>query len=122
VRIAGIAARFPSRIISNDDILEMIEAESKESFQGELKNSKALQRVSQLLYYSGIRYRRWSGPDETPIKLLAEAISKALADGECDLEDIDLLVYTGVGGGFCEPANSYMIAHALGMKYTQAST
>ena len=48
----------------------MIAAESKESFEGDLKRSKALQRVSQLLYYSGIRYRRWSGPNETPIQLL----------------------------------------------------
>ena len=46
-------------------------------------------------------------------------MSKALAEGGCELEEIDLLIYTGVGGGFCEPANSYMIAHALGMKYTQ---
>ena len=119
MRIEAIAAIFTSRIISNEDILKMISTESQESFQGDLKGSRALHRVSQLLQYSGIKYRRWSLPNETPIQLLAQAISKALAEGGCGLADIDLLVYTGVGGGFCEPGNSYMVAHALGMKHTQ---
>lgn len=119
MRIEGIAAAFPSRVVTNDDILDMIAIESKDSFHGDLKQSKALQRVRQLLNYSGIKYRRWSYSDETPIQLLAEAISNAVAEGGCRLADIDLLVYTGVGGGFCEPGNSYMVAHALGMKYAQ---
>jgi acyl-CoA:acyl-CoA alkyltransferase len=117
VRIGGIAATFPSRIISNEDILEMIA--SRDSFRGDLKSSRVLQRVSQLLHYSGIKYRRWSRSHETPIQLLSEAITQALTEGGCRLADVDLLVYTGVGGGFCEPGNSYMVAHALGMKHTQ---
>jgi acyl-CoA:acyl-CoA alkyltransferase len=119
VRIGGIAATFPGRVVSNDDILEMIATESRGSFRGDLEDSKILQRVRQLLHYSGSRHRRWSRPDETPIRMLAEAISKALAEGGCGLADIDLLVYTGVGGGFREPANAYMVAHALGMRGTQ---
>lgn len=119
MRIAGIAARFPSRVVSNEDILEMIAAASKDSLRGDFSASKALQRVRHMLRYSGSKYRRWSRPGETPIQLLAEAISKALAEGGCGPGDIDLLVYTGVGGGFSEPGNSYMVAHALGMKHTQ---
>jgi 3-oxoacyl-[acyl-carrier-protein] synthase III len=47
-------------------------------------------------------------PYETPIQLLSEAISTALAEGGCGLADIDLLIYTGVGGGFSEPGNSML--------------
>ena len=119
MRVAGIAAVFPGRVITNDDILDMIATESKESFQGDLHGPKALQRVRRLLKYSGIQYRRWSTPNETPIQLLAEAILKAVAEGGCTLSDVDLLIYTGVGGGFAEPGNSYMVAHALGMRDAQ---
>ena len=119
MRIAGIAATFPSRVVSNDDILEMIATESGGSFRGDLQGARILQRVRQLLQYSGIRHRRWSLPGETPIRLLDEAIGKALEEGGCGPKDIDLLIYTGVGGGFAEPGNSYMVAHALGMTRTQ---
>jgi acyl-CoA:acyl-CoA alkyltransferase len=119
MRVAGIAAVFPSRVITNDDILAMIAKESKASYQGDFHSSRVLPRVRHLLHYSGIKYRRWSAPNETPIQLLAEAISKAVAEGGCSLSDIDLLIYTGVGGGFTEPGNSYMVAHALGMRHAQ---
>ena len=119
MRIEGIAAVFPSRVVSNADILEMIATESKESFRGDLDDSKIIERIRQLLHYSGIRNRRWSEPNETPIQLLARAISQALTEGECDYPDIDLLVYAGVGGGFFEPGNSHMVAHALGMRHAQ---
>lgn len=117
MRIGGIAASFPSRLVSNDDVLAMIVAESRESFEGDLP--RAIQRVRQLLRYSGIRCRRWSDPKETPIQLLAQAIFEALRQGGCGLSDIDLMVYTGVGGGFREPGNAHMVAHALGMSHTQ---
>src|SRR5687768_6127750 len=42
VRIEGIAATFPSRVVSNDDILEMNATESRESFRDDLKGSKIL--------------------------------------------------------------------------------
>jgi acyl-CoA:acyl-CoA alkyltransferase len=119
VRIDGIAAVFPSRVVSNDDILEIIALESRESFHDESQKAKALQRIRQLLNYSGSKYRRWSHPNEAPIQLLTEAIYKALAERGYKLSDIDLLVYTGVGGGFSEPGNAYMVAHALGMRHTQ---
>ena len=64
MRIAGIAARFPSRVVSNEDILEMIAAASKDSLRGDFSASKALQRVRHMLRYSGSKYRRWSRPGE----------------------------------------------------------
>jgi acyl-CoA:acyl-CoA alkyltransferase len=119
VRIAGIAVVFPSRIVSNDDVLEMIARESRTVFRGDLAQARVLERVRQLLSYSGIRHRRWRLPGETPIQLLAQAIARALAEGACEPAEVDLLVYTGVGGGFAEPGNSYMVAHALGLRHTQ---
>jgi 3-oxoacyl-[acyl-carrier-protein] synthase III len=119
VRIAGIAAAFPSRIVSNDDVLELIARESRASFHADLAKSRVLERIRQLLNHSGIKQRRWSLPDETPIDLLAQAIAQALGEAACEPGELDLLVYTGVGGGFCEPGNAYMVAHALGMRRAQ---
>ncbi len=119
MRVEGIAAIFPSRVVTNDDIVEMIARESRESYQGDLERSRTLQRVRRLLTYSGIKRRRWCSPDETPIQLLVEAITKAVSEGGCSLTEVDFLIYTGVGGGFSEPGNSYMVAHALGMKHAQ---
>lgn len=115
----GIATVFPSQVITNDDILGMIEEESKDSYQSDIPMTRVLQRIRRLLIQSGIKYRRWTAPNETPIQLLADAISKAVAKGGCSLADIDLLIYTGVGGGFAEPGNSHMIAHALGIRHAQ---
>jgi 3-oxoacyl-[acyl-carrier-protein] synthase III len=81
--------------------------------------AKVVQRLRRLLIHSGIKCRRWTSPNEAPIQLLAQAIHKAAAEGECSLLDVDLLIYTGMGGGFTEPGNSYMVAHALGMRHTQ---
>jgi acyl-CoA:acyl-CoA alkyltransferase len=119
MRIKGIGAVFPSQIVSNDDILGMIEEESKASYQGDIPMARVLQRLRRLLIHSGIKYRRWKSPTETPIQLLAEAMSEAVAQGGCSLSDVDLLIYTGMGGGFAEPGNSHMLAHALGMRHVQ---
>ncbi len=117
MRIEGIASVFPSRIVDNEEILAMIAEYSKDSYLGDLR--KALRRIAHLLAYSGIRSRRWANNSETPIDLLSIAIHQAATEAKCSLSDIDLLIYTGVGGGFSEPGNSYMIAHALGINRAQ---
>ncbi|HXH07634.1 MAG TPA: 3-oxoacyl-[acyl-carrier-protein] synthase III C-terminal domain-containing protein [Vicinamibacterales bacterium] len=117
--IAGIAASFPSRVVTNDDILELIAAESRDTFEGDLARSGVLRRIRRLLVHSGARSRRWLAPGETPIGLLAGAVERALAESRCDPADIDLLIYTGVGGGFAEPGNAHLVAHALGLRRTR---
>lgn len=117
MRIAGIAATFPSRVVTNDEILEMVRRYSEPIFQGDLH--KSLRRIRHLLRYSGLETRRWLAPEEQPIRLLSDAVSKALVEAECQLGDIDLVIYVSGDGGFKEPANSYMLAHALGITRPQ---
>lgn len=115
MRIAGIAASFPSRVVTNGDILELIAAESRDTFPGDLARSGVLSRIGRLLTRSGARSRRWLAPPETPIQLLARAVEQALAEARCTPCDVGLLIYTGVGGGFAEPGNAHLVAHALGL-------
>jgi acyl-CoA:acyl-CoA alkyltransferase len=119
MRIDGVAATFPRQVVTNDDVLALIVEQSADGREPDPRAAKALRRVSRLLAHSGIEARRWSSPDETPIQMLAEAIARAAGDAGAPLSDVDMLIYTGVGGGFSEPGNSYMVAHALGMRHAQ---
>lgn len=117
MRIAGLSATFPSRIVDNEEILSMISALSKKTYRGDLQ--RAVRRVGHYFRYSGLEYRRWLAPSEKPIELLSSAVVGALHNAMWAVDDIDLLIYTGVGGGFREPGNGYMVAHALGIDRAQ---
>lgn len=113
MKIESIEVVFPTRVVSNEDIVEMIRAHSAAPFTGDLE--RTLARIGELLVLSGSGNRRWTAPGERPIDLISTAVHRALAGAGVDKEQVDLLIYVGVGKGFLEPAQSYMLAHALGM-------
>ena len=112
MKIEGISARLGSKSISNDDILKIIEENSRD-FEGDL--SKTLSVVQKLLQKSGSKNRRWLDEGERPIDLLKESVSDALSQASLKTSEIDLLIYVGVGRGFLEPGGAYLVAQALQM-------
>lgn len=114
MRIAGIAATLPSRVVSNEDVLELIEHHSRNSFMGDLP--KTLRAIDRLLERSGFASRRWLAKGEHPIELMKTTFDRALQQADMDKNEIDLLIYTGVARGFVEPANSCFVAKSLGLK------
>jgi 3-oxoacyl-[acyl-carrier-protein] synthase III len=114
--IKGIAASLPSRIVTNDDMIEMIREQSTE-FEGDLEQT--LETVKKLLEKSGLQERRWCDRHELPIDHVAMATEKALAASYLQKSHIELLIYVGIGRGFLEPGNSHMIANALGFDKAQ---
>lgn len=110
--IKNVAASFPTRKVGNEEVVDLIRFHSK-SFEGQL--SKTLRVVKTLLDRSGLLTRYWQARDERPIDHLSNAITSALRGTQLQALDIDLLIFVGIGGGFREPANSYMIAKALGI-------
>lgn len=114
MKIIGIAAAIPSRQVTNQEVLALIEQHSSDDFQGDL--SKTLKVVDQLLKKTGIESRCWLGENEQPFGLLEEAFDQALAQAGIDKKEIDLLLYTGVGRGFVEPANSCFVAKMLDLQ------
>ena len=114
--IKGIAASLPSRIVTNDHMIEMIREQSTE-YQGDLE--KILMVTRALLEKSGLQERRWCDRYELPIDHVATATRAALADSYLQNSHIELLIYVGVGRGFLEPGNSHMIANALGFHKAQ---
>lgn len=113
MHLDSVQAAFPSRVVSNDEIIELVRRHSHGSFDGNLAATLGL--IEKFLAVSGARTRRWLAEGETPIGLAASAVTRALADAGVDKREVDLLIYVGVGKGFMEPGQSYLVAQALGM-------
>lgn len=113
MRIDSVKFVQPSRVLSNDDIVGLVRQHSTGTYKGDLE--KALEMIRRLLERSGAEYRCWLGEGQKPLDLITQAAEEALEEADCDKQDIDLLIFTGVDRGFLEPANSYFVAHALGM-------
>lgn len=113
MHIDAITAAFPTRVLDNQQIIELVRQHSSGTFQGDLEH--ALSRIGTLLEGSGAKTRRWLGDGEKPIDLITSAVDGTLHKANVDKRDVDLLIYVGVGKGFLEPGQSYLVAHALGM-------
>ncbi|MGX1808173.1 3-oxoacyl-[acyl-carrier-protein] synthase III C-terminal domain-containing protein [Nocardia sp. NPDC055321] len=113
MRLKSAVAGLPSRTVTNADITALIAEHSAAGFTGDLDD--ALRKVEYYLKYAGSESRRWLDEGERPIDLLRAATSTALEQAEVRREDVDLLIYTGIGRGFIEPGGAYHSAAAMGL-------
>ena len=110
MRIASVALKHPSLKVANDSILEMLDTCSNGVNPRILSKYKRL--VTSLLNKTGsvTRYIRDSKLGERASTLVNEAMLDAIQQANLRPDDIDLLIYGGVGKGFLEPANAYFYA------------
>ncbi|WP_194813454.1 3-oxoacyl-[acyl-carrier-protein] synthase III C-terminal domain-containing protein [Nocardia sp. XZ_19_385] len=113
MKLRAAVAGLPSRTVSNADILDMIAEHSARDFDGDLDGT--LRTIDSYLRYAGSRDRCWLDDGERPIDLLRGAAKTALAQADMRAEEIDLLIYTGIGRGFVEPGGAYHSAAAIGL-------
>jgi 3-oxoacyl-[acyl-carrier-protein] synthase III len=113
MKLDAVTVALPSRRLSNEDLLALIEEHSDGTFTGDL--AATLAQVATLLRRAGARSRHWLVDDESPLDLMRQAIDQALEEAGCGKDEIDLLIYTGVDRGYVDPANAYFVAHAAGM-------
>lgn len=113
MKIDAIELELPTRIVTNEEVLDLIKHKSKHSFQGDLKNT--LNKIKLLLIKSGLKQRHWLNNNEKPIDLLGRSLERALTNANCTKSEIDLLIYVGIGRGFIEPGGSYLVAHKFGL-------
>ncbi|MCW2755924.1 MAG: ketoacyl-ACP synthase [Marmoricola sp.] len=95
--VLGLGIHRAERIVPNADVIEAIDS-SDEWIQ---------QR-------SGIRERRWVGPDETLETMTLEASRKALASAGIDAAQIDAVMVATCTWTMQTPALATKVAHALG--------
>jgi 3-oxoacyl-[acyl-carrier-protein] synthase III len=113
MKILGIAGTVPSRRMTNEDVIELIQHQSKECFSGDLP--KTLRTITKLFDQGGFESRHWLAEGEQPMALMEAVFERALAQARIARKDLDLLIFASVGRGFTEPANSTFVAKALGL-------
>ena len=116
MRIDSIGVRIPTRRVTNDDILKMVEEHSPGTPAILLKT---YQRMVQGLFKvagSETRYVRDYRKGEKASQFIIGAIEDALAKADLAADKVDLLLYCGVGKGFLEPANGYFYAKKMGIQ------
>ncbi|MDA8866090.1 hypothetical protein N9H77_01120 [Porticoccaceae bacterium] len=88
--IKGISASIPSRVVTNDDMVEMIRDQSTE-FEDDL--DQTLETVKKLLEKSGLKQRHWCDRHELPIDHVAKACKEALAYCKRTMQALDGDIY-----------------------------
>jgi len=102
-RVLGVGAYRPERVVPNSDVVDAIDS-SDEWIQ---------QR-------SGIKSRRWAGPEES-VKMMSVAASRlALERAGLDARQIDCVVVATVSHLLQTPAVATAIAHELGTEQSAA--
>jgi 3-oxoacyl-[acyl-carrier-protein] synthase III len=114
VKIAGIGVAIPSRRVDNADVVQLI----AEQRPRDAMSSVVARSAMDLLLSAGsdVRYYRDLERGECARDLLAAAIQRALVQAGITADEIDLLLFCGVGRGFIEPANAYVCANQLGLR------
>jgi 3-oxoacyl-[acyl-carrier-protein] synthase-3 len=96
-RIMGVGGYRPTRVVSNEEILQYIDSSD------EWIRSR-----------SGIATRHWAGEDETVAQMSVEAAGKALAAAGVTAEQIDAVIISTVSHFMQTPSVATEIAHLLG--------
>jgi len=115
MKIESLGVRIPSKILTNDDLLQMLAQYSPEAPDLLVKTYQRVVRGLFSAAGSQTRHVRDAAKGEKASTFIIGAISDALQKASLKPEDIDLLIYCGVGKGFLEPANAYFYAQRMGM-------
>ena len=116
MQIKAVTLKAPSKLITNDFILSIIEEANVT-----LPKSEVLtycKQLEALFDRAGCktRYVRDRENGETAQVLMQQAVRDAIAKSGVAPEEIDLMIFCGVGRGFLEPSNAAFLSHSLGLK------
>lgn len=98
-RIMGIGMNVASRIVTNNDLAQMMET----------SNEWIIERT-------GIEERRWVAPGETGSSLATKASEEAIRRAGIATKDIDLIIYATLSPDFNFPGTAVFVQRALGLK------
>ena len=115
MRIRSIAASIPSRRVSCEDIEQRVRQESAADLPPE-QMERLIKRLRILFRFAGSRDRYEREKGERSGDFVLKAAREALAKADLGPEDIDLVLYVGVGRGWLEPGMSNYFTHALGLR------
>jgi 3-oxoacyl-[acyl-carrier-protein] synthase III len=115
MKILSISYALPSRKVSNEELIAQIIEKNKgrisaQDLEGLVEKMKRFFKMSG----TKVRYHRKIG--ERALDFALQAGNKALEKAGVKREDVDLLIYAGVGRGWMEPATANLFQSELGLK------
>lgn len=114
MKILNISYALPSLKVSNQDVLrEVLERSRKHLSLDDLKNLE--RKIKRFFRMSGSDTRFHRNRGERAWDFALKAGKRALDAAGVDPEDIDLLIYAGVGRGWIEPATANLFQSELGL-------
>ena len=114
MKILDIAYALPSAKVTNQELIKRIlEANRKRLSQAELKSVEA--KIKRFFKVSGTVVRYHRGIGERALDFAVQAGKEVLKRSKINPRDVDLLIYTGVGRGWVEPAMANLFQSELGL-------
>jgi len=114
MKILSIAHAIPSHEVSNRQLVERIMGHTDNRIPASDRPRFAHELESRFERAGAVtRFHRADG--EFAVTLGMEAGRRALDSAGLSRQDIDLLIYVGVGRGFLEPATANIFQHQLGL-------
>lgn len=100
IRIAGSGVSVPDKILTNDDLSEMLGESINEFVENNL----------------GIRERHVLADDESAADIASRAAENALRDADITAEEIDLIIVASDTPEYLSPGTSVVVQHRIGAK------
>jgi len=115
MRFLAIEHQLPSAKVSNAEVFDRLREQSGRHLSGpQVEQLLALTKACFDSTGTTVRYHR--APGEEPYALARMAGERALATAGLKPEDIDLLIYVGIGRGIVEPASANIYQDILGLR------
>jgi 3-oxoacyl-[acyl-carrier-protein] synthase III len=103
MKILAVEHAVPTKLLTNDWVLEQLRTHNQERFTPDVLASIEAE-VAQYFASAGTRVRYKLDTGERAIDLVVEAGRRALDGAGLSGQNVDLLIYVGVGRGWIEPA------------------
>jgi 3-oxoacyl-[acyl-carrier-protein] synthase III len=111
----SIEYTVPDKLITNDQVIENFRRESSPYLTSdELAQVESWTRAA--FESTGTNTRYQCNDDQLAFELCVDTAKRALIKADLDRLDIDLLIYTGIGRGFIEPASANIFIDLLGLE------
>ena len=116
MKIRSIAHAVPSRLVTNEELIDRIVSSSRRNLS---RHALVVLRKSLIAMFGklGARTRYHRAQGERALDFGVEAAQTALQQAGLRPEQIDLLLYVGVGRGFLEPATGNVFQDALKLSH-----
>jgi len=114
MRILSVHHSVPDTRITNDVVLGAIRARNEHRLD-EQEMAAVEQRIGAQLALAGTDVRYIAPDGENVLDHVLAASRRALEDGGVRPEEVDFVIYTGIGRGWLEPASANVVQHALGL-------